>query len=224
MSGADDRADRLRRGPKLDPAGPEFWDVRFRDGFTPWDAGGVPAALRDFLRRSPAKLRVLIPGCGSAYEARAFAEAGHEVVAIDFSDAALEAARRVLGSWAHLARRGDFFAFDVGAPFDLVYERAFLCALPRAHWSRWAQRVAEVLGPAGRLAGFFFWNDDERGPPFGLKPGEIESLLAPALERVEDAAVADSIAVFAGRERWQVWRQRPQGVKESPNSSAGRSK
>jgi hypothetical protein len=65
-----------------------------------------------------------------------------------------------------------------------------------------------VLRPGGRLAGFFFWSDDERGPPFGLKHGELEALLAPGFDRIEDAPVADSIPVFAGRERWQVWRRR----------------
>jgi SAM-dependent methyltransferase len=208
MSASDDAAERLRRGPKLDPAGPAFWDERFREGVTPWDAGGVPQAVREFLAREPAKLRVLIPGCGSAYEARAFAEAGHEVVAIDFSAGAIDAARRVLGGLDRSLVFGDFFEFDFGAPFDLVYERAFLCALPRVHWPRWATRVAELLRPGGRLAGFFFWRDDPGGPPFGLKAAELEPLLAPAFDRIEDAAVADSIPVFAGRERWQVWRGR----------------
>jgi SAM-dependent methyltransferase len=208
VSKADEIAERLRRGPRLDPAGPAFWDVRFRDGFTPWDAGGVPAAVREFLARAPAKLRVLIPGCGSAYEARAFADAGHEVVAIDFSAAAIDAARRALGDLDRILVYGDFFAFDFGAPFDLVYERAFLCALPRAHWPRWARRAGEVVRPGGRLAGFFYWNDATGGPPFGLQAGEVERLLAPAFERIEDAAVTDSIPVFAGRERWQVWGRR----------------
>jgi SAM-dependent methyltransferase len=208
MSATDDAGERLRRGPKLDPAGPEFWDVRFRERFTPWDAGGVPLAVREFLGREPAKLRVLIPGCGSAYEVRAFAAAGHEVVAIDFSRAAIDAARGVLGGLERLLVLGDFFEFGFGAAFDLLYERAFLCALPRAHWPRWGARVAEVLRPGGRLAGFFFRNDAPGGPPFGLKAGELESLLAPAFDRIEDAPVTDSIPVFAGRERWQVWRRR----------------
>lgn len=211
MSKAEERGDgtaeRLRRGPKLDPAGPDFWDVRFREGVTPWDAGGVPAALRAFLAREPTGRRVLVPGCGSGYEVRAFAAAGHDVVAIDFSPAAIEAARRVLGPLGRVLVQGDFFAYPLGE-FELVYERAFLCALPRTHWPRWAARVADVLRAGGRLAGFFFWRDDERGPPFGLKPGELERLLAPAFDRVEDAPVVDSIPVFAGGERWQIWRRR----------------
>jgi SAM-dependent methyltransferase len=201
-----DAAARLKRGPKLDPAGPEFWNARFREGFTPWDAGGVPAAVGEFLTRERARLRVLIPGCGSAYEVRAFAAAGHDVVAIDFSLAAIAAARRALGDLGHLLVQADFFVHHLER-VDLVYERAFLCALPRTHRPRWAWRVAEVLRPGGRLAGFFFRGDDEHGPPFGLKGGELESLLAPAFDRTEDAAVADSIPVFAGRERWEVWRK-----------------
>jgi SAM-dependent methyltransferase len=206
VSKVDDAAERLRRGPKLDPAGPDFWDARFREGITPWDAGGVPAALQAFLVREPAGRRVLVPGCGSGYEVQAFAAAGHDVVAIDFSPAAIEAARRVLGALGRVLVQGDFFAHPLGE-FDLVYERAFLCALPRTHWPRWAARAAEILRPGGRLVGFFFWRDDEHGPPFGLKQGDLERLLAPAFDRLEDAAVADSIPVFAGRERWQIWQR-----------------
>jgi hypothetical protein len=36
---------------------------------------------------------------------------------------------------------------------------------------------------------------------------ELDALLAPAFERVTDEAVPDSIPVFAGKERWQVWRK-----------------
>jgi len=205
---SEDPESKLRRGPRLDPAGGAFWDARYREAFTPWDAGGVPAALQRFLAGEHAARRVLLPGCGTAYEARAFAERGHDVLAIDFSVLALERAGALLGEWSRVLRHADFFGDDLGAPFDLVYERAFLCALPRPHWPRWAARVAEMVRPGGRVIGFFFRSDDERGPPFGLKAGEIESLLSPAFERVADAPVEDSIPVFAGRERWQEWRRR----------------
>ena len=69
-------------------------------------------------------------------------------------------------------------------------------------------RVAELLPPDGLLAGFFFVCDWPKGPPFGILPEQLDELLTPNLERVEDAAVDDSISVFSGRERWQVWRRR----------------
>ena len=191
--------------PREDAAQPEFWDKRFRENFTPWDAGRVPASLEQFLRTEPRGQRVLLPGCGSSYEVRAFAQAGFEVIAIDFAPAAVERARRILGPLAQLVRLEDFFKFDPGGPFDLVYERAFLCALPRHTWPRYAPRVAELLRPGGRLVGFFFFDDQDRGPPFGLKSGELETLLEEHFDRAADSAVSDSIPIFAGKERWQVW-------------------
>jgi SAM-dependent methyltransferase len=195
--------------PKEDPGTPAFWEKRYREHTTPWDAGRVPDLARAFIGTLAPRRRVLIPGCGKALDARTFAEAGHDVIAIDFSAAALETARAALGEWAHILRLEDFFTMDPGDGFDIVYERAFLCALPRRLWPGYAPRVAELLRPAGQLAGFFFWQDSERGPPFGLKPGELESLLEPAFGRTADSAVTDSIPVFQGKERWQVWLRNP---------------
>jgi len=193
---------------KQDAAKPEFWEKRFRDNFTPWDAGGIPPVLGQFLKTEPPGRRVLIPGCGSGYEVRAFAEAGHDVLAVDFAPAAVERAQKILGTLSERVRLADFFESDFGAPYDLVYERAFLCSLPRPLRQRYVQRTLELVPPQGRLAGFFFFEDGERGPPFGLKPGELEALLAADFEQTSDAAVHDSIPVFAGKERWQIWKVR----------------
>jgi SAM-dependent methyltransferase len=203
--------------PKRDPGGPEFWDLRYQAGFAPWDAGEVPRQLRDFVTQQGATSQpsrkgqaALVPGCGSAHDVRFLAEAGWDVVGIDFSPVALAAARAVLGPHADRVRLADFFAPLREAPFDVVYERAFLCALPRRLWSDWGRRVAQLVRPGGVLAGYFFFDAGERGPPFPLhSQDELAALLAPSFERLEDAAAGDSIAVFAGRERWQVWRRNP---------------
>ena len=194
--------------PKEDAAKPEFWEKRFRDNFTPWDAGGVPAVLAQFLKAEPRGRRVLVPGCGSGYEVRAFADAGHDVLAVDFAPAAVERARKTLGPLSDRVRLADFFETDLVAPFDLVYERAFLCSLPRPLRPRYVQRAMQLLGPEGRVAGFFFFEDGERGPPFGLKSGELEALLSADFRQTENAAVHDSIPIFAGKERWQIWKVR----------------
>jgi SAM-dependent methyltransferase len=187
---------------------PEFWDTRFRDGVTPWDAGGVPPRLEVYLKgKSPR--RVLVPGCGSGYEVRFFAECSWDVLAIDFSDAAVEAAQRQLGKYASLVRKADFFRLQE-APFDLVYERAFLCALPRSLWPDWGRRMAELVRPGGELAGFYYLDDNQRGPPFGISLAGLEALLEQAFDRGESEPVpaAQSIPVFKGKEIWQVWKRR----------------
>ena len=191
-----------------DSSRPEFWDTRYRGGVTPWDACGVPPRLASWLDAHPARLRVLVPGCGTGYEVRAFHERGHDVLAIDFSDAALEAARRELGELKGLVEKADFFEFST-EPFDLIYERAFLCALPRREWPRWAARMAELARPGGRLAGFFYLDDNQRGPPFGADLAGLHQLLEPAFSLEEDRPEPPqhSLPVFAGKERWQVWKR-----------------
>jgi SAM-dependent methyltransferase len=193
--------------PRRDPADAEFWDLRYAADFAPWDAGKVPARLRDFA--ASARGRVLVPGCGSAWDVRCFAENGWDVLGIDFSTEALEAARAVLGPHAARVRHADFFAPIPEAPFDVVYERAFLCALPRRLWADWSRQVERLVRPGGTLAGFFYFDASERGPPFPLHADEeLQALLDAGFTRLEDAPVSDSIAIFAGKERWQVWQRR----------------
>lgn len=154
-------------------------------------------------------MRVLVPGCGSGYEVKLFAERGHDALGIDFSDSALEAARRVLGKLASRVRKADFFALEEES-FDLVYERTFMCALPRGLRALWASRVAALVRPGGKLAGFFFFDDNERGPPFGISMRQLHELLDGAFALVEDEAVPaeESVDVLKGKERWQVWKRR----------------
>ena len=168
----------------------------------------MPPALQDWVRKCAGRLRVLIPGAGTGYEVRLFAERGHDVLAIDFSDAALEAAKRELRVWSGCLLKADFFTFKTD-PFDLIYERAFLCALPRRLWPAWARRIAELVRPGGALAGFFYFDDNERGPPFGIA-AQAPSELMQKFELIEDREIpaAQSLPVFKGKERWQVWRRR----------------
>lgn len=193
--------------PEQRPEHPDFWCKRFGAGITPWDAGKVPDDFAAFVDRQDKPLRTLIPGCGSAWEAARLAERGWPVAALDFSPTAIDRAREVLGGAPVELVCADFFAWQPEQPLDLIYERAFLCALPRKLWADWARRVAELLPEDSLLAGYFFLCDQPKGPPFGILPEQLDSLLQPAFERIEDRAVDDSIPVFAGRERWQVWRR-----------------
>jgi len=190
-----------------DSSKPDFWESRYRDNLIPWDAGKVPASLQEYALNLSPRVRVLIPGCGSAYEACYLAENGFDVLAIDFSAAAVDLAKKNLSRFSDIVRLADFFEFDYGKPYDVIYERAFLCALPPRLWPQYTPRMAQLLRPGGELAGFFFFQETERGPPFGTTPDALHALLDPCFELVEDKAVTDSIRVFQGLERWQVWRR-----------------
>lgn len=190
------------------PELPDFWDKRFSEGTTPWNAGGVPSRLREFADVTTGHPRTLIPGCGHAWEAAWLAQRAWDITALDFSPAAVEAAQGTLKDSPVRLVCADFFTWEPpGGPFDLIYERAFLCALPRKCWSDYGRRMHELLVPGGRLIGCFFLGDDPKGPPFGISTGQLDELLGTRFAREADLPVSDSIPVFAGRERWQVWRR-----------------
>ena len=192
------------------PEHPDFWDHRFEQGVTPWDAGGAPLCLQRFAsqHQSETPPRVLIPGCGSAHDAAYLDRLGWPVVALDFSAAAVAVARQNLGAWGGTLLHDDFFNHQPEAPYHLIYERAFLCALPRKLWPDYGQRMAQLLAPEGLLAGFYLFGDDLKGPPFPIQRPQLEELLSPYFQLIDEQEASDSLAVFAGRERWLLWQRR----------------
>ena len=195
--------------PRLDPATPAFWDARFDASFTPWDQGAIPYCLADYVGRFPEPKRVLIPGCGSAHEARLFLQKNWSVDAIDFSTAAVTRAKAILGPLGASVREADFFGPEIASErFDIIYERAFLCALPVNLREAWAKRIAMLLPRDGALIGFFYFDLSIKGPPFGIDAKALSTLLETDFELSEEREPTDSIPVFAGKERWQVWRRR----------------
>ncbi len=218
-----------------DPRTPEFWDQRFDGEFTPWDRGGVPAQLAAWLQTgkpvsgplgltlaggrrvsvsdpagqtAPYRFSVLIPGCGSGYELQAFGEAGWDATAIDFSPSAVVAAQHAVGPWRERVVEADFFTFTPSQPLDLIYERAFLCAMPRDMWPRVVQRWAQLLPEGAVLLGYFFFDSNPKGPPFGADREQLAQLMSAHFDLEHEAAVDDSIAVFQGKERWMAWRRK----------------
>jgi SAM-dependent methyltransferase len=169
----------------------------------PWDAGGAPRSLERFLRRGRAPGRVLIPGCGSGYEVKAFRKFGWDVLAVDFSREAVRRARKIVGP--RLRSRiiyGDFFRTPQSAgEFDLIYERRFLCSMPPKLWRRYAKRCFELLKPGGKLAGFFFYGREDEPPPYPLTKARARRLFLGKLKLTADRKAA-------GGERWQQWIKR----------------
>jgi len=186
----------------------EFWDSRYRAGKTPWDFHGVPAAVRAYLKTAT-PCRALIPGCGSGYEVQAFAEHGMDVQALDYSPVAIERARSVLGALADKVVLADFFTHNLGGKtFDVIYERTFLCSLPPNVWTKYARRMAELLRPGGRLIGFFLYGHEDEPPPYPMTEAEAQAIFGEYFVRRSHAPVSDSLPLFAGRERWQVWERK----------------
>lgn len=194
-----------------DPTQAGFWNERFESHFTPWDQGGVPQALQEFVAKARRPFETLIPGCGLGYEAAFLAQSGWGVSAIDFSPAAVASAKAIIGEWGKHVIEADFFRYQPARPLELIYERAFFCALPPAMRAQIVQRWASLLSSDGLLVGFFYVDDAPerslKGPPFSISSRELYELISTYFELLADTELTDSIPVFAGKERWQVWRR-----------------
>lgn len=193
----------------IDSAAPSFWEERYQSENMPWDCHGVPAEVIHFLKSVKPPGRVLIPGCGSAYEVKAFLEAGWDAWGIDFSEAAVKRAQGILGNHGDRILLGDFFTHEFDQPFDWVYERSFLCALPPRLRKAYACRISDLLVPEGRLVGFFLYGATFDGPPFPLQHVEEAKQLLCHFELIEDLDVKGSSSVSDGKERWEQWEKDP---------------
>ncbi len=189
----------------------QFWDDLFVSGRMPWDCSKTPEELKHYLNRSlNAPQSVLIPCCGAAYEVSHFVEIGHDVIAMDYSAEAVNLAKSQLGQYQDKVMLGDVFNADFSRAFDVIYERAFLAALPREIWGDYFAMIERLLPSNGLLVGYFVISDDYRSrfPPFCLRSGEIEQKLAANFHLIESAPVTDSVDVFKGKEQWMVWQKK----------------
>jgi Thiopurine S-methyltransferase (TPMT) len=189
----------------MDSTDPAFWDARYREGTTPWQLSEPqPESLALGPPPRPGA-RLLVPGCGWTAETLAFAAAGWDVLAVDFSSEAVALARRHLAGSAVEVREADVFSLDE-PPFDLVYERAFLCALHPHTRPTYGRRLPDLVRPGGALAGYFEVGDARGGPPYEITRDDLDGLLTPAFELETDRPSVAPMPAFEN-ERWMVWRR-----------------
>lgn len=187
------------------------WQERWRQGNTPWDAGGAPPVLQKLVEGGELpEGRALVPGCGSGYDVLELATPERSVLGIEVAEGAVarfEKLRRQAGVSRERAEvvEGDFFDYEFGESFDLIWDYTFLCALPPARREAWAERVHELLVPGGRLVTLIFpvWdaslspddpeaNDPGAGPPYPMSPALVESVVGEWFEREDLREVEES--------------------------------
>ena len=58
-----------------------FWEQRWKEAQTGWDLGAASPALMSYAQsRSERAAKILIPGCGSAWEAAALIDLGYTIL------------------------------------------------------------------------------------------------------------------------------------------------
>ncbi len=183
----------------------EFWNERWMTQDTGWDIGYPSPAIVEFVKTITGKdVRILIPGCGNAYEAEYLHKNGFvNVFVVDYASEALRQFHERVPSFpkTHLIT-SDFFEVNT-QPFDFVLEQTFFCALDPLLRKNYVEKMYSLLKPGGVLAGLLF--DEDRGtegPPFGGNKAEYTQLFHEKFEIRQMKACENSIAHRAGREVW----------------------
>ena len=189
------------------PLDPGFWDERFERGFMPWDRGGVPQALRDFSASRP-PMRTLIPGCGAAYELAYLSEQGWDATAIDFSPAAVQTARTSFPQWADRVVQADFFAYQPPRTLRTDLRARLPVRLAENDVATGGRALRSPAAHRRRAGGLFLLRYKRERAAVWHHARAAGRLAVAAFRAHRRCAVSDSIAVFEGKERWQIWRRR----------------
>ncbi|MBL7892069.1 MAG: methyltransferase domain-containing protein [Bacteroidia bacterium] len=157
-----------------------FWDDRYQSGDIGWDMGQVSPPLKAYIDQLTDKnIRILIPGCGNAYEAEYLLQKGFKnITLIDIAPALVNKLREKYSNNPNIKIvLADFFEYT--AEFDLVLEQTFFCALDPALRTNYRDKMYSLLSPNGKLVGLLFNTEFEKeGPPFGGTKAEYEKLFS----------------------------------------------
>jgi methyl halide transferase len=146
-----------------------YWDERYLSDTLPWDLGEVSPPIKTYIDGLADKtIRILIPGCGNAYEARYLLKKGFtNITLIDIAvTLTTRLKKKYAGNAAIKILQVDFF--EHRGEYDLILEQTFFCALQPVQRTAYRDKMFSLLSPNGLLAGLLFNKEFESaGPPFG---------------------------------------------------------
>jgi thiopurine S-methyltransferase len=179
------------------------WLSRWKGGQTGWHQVGGSKALRKFWPRVAKGSRVLVPLCGKSPDLLWLSQQGYEVTGVELSEIAVRAffaesgirfeIEKSGGLWCFRGLThqinivcGDYFQFS-DKPFDALYDRASLVALPPAERPAYIEHTKSLLihGAAQLLLTLEYDQSMALGPPYSVMPDEVLGYW-PGLQRSGD--------------------------------------
>ena len=160
---------------------PNWWSQLYESDEARWDLTGPSPVLAQIVPQLKLqKSRILVLGAGAGHDAAWFAEQGHIVTAIDFSEAAVTRAKL---NYGHLPNftfiQADVFRLpsSMDGAFDVVFEHTLYCAIEPSRRTDLYKVWRRVLNEHGHLLGIFESRDKPYGPPFGGSEWEVRARL-----------------------------------------------
>jgi SAM-dependent methyltransferase len=180
----------------------DIWNERYHNKEMGWDIGHISSPLKEYFDQLENKnLKILIPGCGNAYEAEYIRQLGFKnVFLIDWAQKALDDfEKRNPGFPKEQLICGDFFKHQ--DEYNLIIEQTFFCAIKPDLREDYIIQMKKLLAENGKLVGLLF-NDKlfSNRPPFGGKKSDYEKLFSKHFNQVSMEIAYNSIPSRQGRE------------------------
>lgn len=154
----------------------QFWEKRWENQQTGWDLGELSPPIKHYIDQLKNKdLKILIPGCGNAYEAEYLYENGFEnVFIVEISQSAIDS---FLERYPKFPKNQIYHLdfFELNDSFDLIFEQTFFCAINPELRDEYVKKMHNLLSQNGKLVGVMFNRVFEGGPPFGGNSTEYRS-------------------------------------------------
>lgn len=190
---------------------PEYWESLYKEKKDLWDLGKESSILLEFFKHPscPKTGRVLVPGAGRGYDAAAWADRGHETLAVDFSSTAFA----TLSTLAEKHRKLSVLNIDLFEltpkstdPFDIIYEYGCFNAIHPGRRDEYFEVWDKMLTPNGIVIAAFYpliKSTSLDGPPHPTSEGELMARLDGVFDVQEKIIPKKSVKERAGKE--EIW-------------------
>jgi methyl halide transferase len=189
----------------------DFWNERYLNNQLGWDLKSPSTPLKEYIDQLNDKdIKILIPGCGNAYEAEYLIKKGFtNITLIDISEILVKNLQEKFKNDPQVKIINQDF-FELEDKFDLILEQTFFCALNPNLRTKYAEKMHQLLYPEGKLVGLLFSIDfNNPFPPFGGSEIEYRELFQSKflIKRLETAY--NSIKPRSGTELFIQFSPRP---------------
>ena len=180
----------------------DFWNNRYKIKETGWDIGYVSTPLKNYIDQLENKeIRILIPGCGNAYEAEYLHQNGFKnVFLLDIAPLALQQFSNRVPNFPKKHLLEENF-FEHQGSYNLILEQTFFCAINPKLRDQYVQKIHQLILPKGKLVGLLFvGNFKKNHPPFGGTKKEYIKRFSPFFEIQKMELSINSIEARQGKE------------------------
>ena len=180
----------------------DFWNNRYKNKETGWDIGYASTPLKNYIDQLENKeIRILIPGCGNAYEAEYLHLKGfNNVFLLDIAPMALQQFSERVPDFPkkHLIQEN---FFEHQGSYKLILEQTFFCAINPKLRDKYVHKMHQLLIPKGKLVGLLFSQKFENThTPFGGTKEEYKKRFSTLFEIQKMELAYNSIEARKGRE------------------------